>query len=63
MGLVRVHYNIRIRSNSHNICPQDTAVDKESYGSQNINPLAFEDVECYNKFCSYKFFILIGIHC
>ena len=49
--LVRVHYNISIRSNSHSSCPQD----KESYKSQNINRLAFEDVERYNKFCSCKF--------
>ena len=39
----------------YSCCPQDTAVDKESYGSQNINQLTFEDVECYDRFSLTSF--------
>ena len=58
--VVRVHC-ISLRNNSHSCCPQGTAVDKESYGSQNINELAFEDVVCYYRFFPYKFRYLTHI--
>ena len=43
----------------YSCCPQDTAVNKESYGSQNI---AFEDVECYDRFFQLQVLIFDTHH-